>query len=481
MRRSLIRSLPAIGLFVSVHATAFAQNGPTSQPTPSDQAFITRLFDLYAAELNPLPPAPADQSAQAPSGRRSTIPPAPLNSPPWPWAEWPYNGAPVIGGSTPNSSGGNLMKALSGTGFGNFLKDNNVEIYGWVDAGFNLSTSQGKFGNLPAGYDFKSNSGQLNQSVIYVERMEDTTQQDHIDWGFRLIGLYGTDYRYTTMDGVFSNQLTHRNDVYGGDLPNFYYDLYIPWIGEGSTLRVGRYGTLPDVEADLDLQNPFDTHSMYYTYDPFTQMGLVWSTRLSKNWVVQVGVNAGNDAAVWSNSAKPTLTACLQWNSDSSRDNVYLCDNDTNDANYAYNNVNLYVVTWYHKLTDRLWFATEDYYEYENNVPTVSTVAGANPALCSTGRHCWAGAYAFSGYLMYQLADKDYVGLRQEAFDDARGQRTGFKTWYTETTLGWVHWLTPSIEVRPELRYDHSYNALTYDNGTKRDQFAFALDMLVKF
>jgi hypothetical protein len=59
MRRSVIRSLPAIGLFVSVHAAAFAQNAPTLQPTPSDQGFIKRLFDAYAVEFNPPPPAPA--------------------------------------------------------------------------------------------------------------------------------------------------------------------------------------------------------------------------------------------------------------------------------------------------------------------------------------------------------------------------------------------------------------------------------------
>jgi hypothetical protein len=45
MRRSLIRSVLAIGLFVSIHAAAFAQNAPTSQPTPSDQSFIERLIN----------------------------------------------------------------------------------------------------------------------------------------------------------------------------------------------------------------------------------------------------------------------------------------------------------------------------------------------------------------------------------------------------------------------------------------------------
>jgi Putative beta-barrel porin-2, OmpL-like. bbp2 len=500
MRRCLIRSLSAIGLLVSVHAAAFAQDAPlaqkapTSQPTPSDQVFLQRLFDAYAIEFNPPPPALAVQTAAAPSGRRPDIPPAPLAAPPWPWPDWPFGGTPLLGGATPNSSGNNLMKALSGTPTGDFLKDNHIEIWGWIDAGFNLSTSHGANGNAPAGYDFNPNAAQLNQAVIYVERIPDTVQQDHIDWGFRVVNLYGTDYREVTMEGIFSNQLTKNNALYGYTPANFYFDLYIPWIGQGSDIRVGRYTTLGDIEADLDYQNPFDTHSLYYTYDPFTQLGVVWSTRLTRNWMVQIGLNASSDVAPWANDAKPTVTACLQWSSDSSWDTAYLCANGTNNANYGFNNVNLYQFMWYHKISDRLWVATEDYYEYQNNVPTVSTIPGvdpalipalipgANPALCPPPEtECTAGVYAASLYVMYKLTDRDYVGLRNEAFDDVRGQRTGFATWYSENTLGWVHWLSNSIEVRPEIRYDHSYNAAAYGNGTKNSQFVFATDVLIRF
>jgi hypothetical protein len=489
MRRSLIRSLPAIGLLVSVHAAAFAQNAPlaqkapTSQPTPSDGGFIARLFDAYAVEFNPPPPAPAGQTAAAPLGRLpAPFPPAPLAAPPWPWPDWPFGGTPLLGGATPNSSGNNLMKALSGTSTGDFLKDNHIEIWGWVDAGFNLSTSSGTNGNAPAGYYFNANTAQLNQAVVYIERVPDTVQRDHLDWGFRVVNLYGTDYREVTMEGIFSDQLTKHNLVYGYTPANFYFDLYIPWIGQGSNIRVGRYTTLGDIEADLDYQNVFDSHSLYYTYDPFTQFGIVWSTRLTKNWMVQVGLNASSDVAPWASDAKPTVTGCLQWTSDSSWDTAYLCANGTNNANYGFNNVNLYQFMYYHKITDRLWVATEDYYEYQNNVPTVSTIPGANPALCPPPEtQCTAGAYAASFYVMYQLTNRDYVGLRSEAFDDVRGQRTGFASWYSENTLGWVHWLTPSIEIRPEIRYDHSYNAAAYDNGTRNWQFVFATDILIKF
>ena len=201
MRRSLIRSVPAVGLFVSIHAAAFAQNAPTSQPTPNDQV-MQRLVDAYTVEFNPPPPAPAGQTAAAPSGRLPPpFPPAPLSAPPWPWPDWPFGGTPLLGGATPNSSGNNLMKAISDTPAGDFLKENHIEVWGWIDGGFNFSTSRGPNGNAPAGYDFNANAAQLNQAVLYIERLPDTVQTDHIDWGFRIINLYGTDYREVTMEG----------------------------------------------------------------------------------------------------------------------------------------------------------------------------------------------------------------------------------------------------------------------------------------
>jgi hypothetical protein len=34
------------------------------------------------------------------------------------------------------------------------------------------------------------------------------------------------------------------------------------------------------------------------------------------------------------------------------------------------------------------------------------------------------------------------------------------------------------VVFRPELRYEHAYNAPTYDNGTKKSQLMFAADMI---
>jgi len=35
--------------------------------------------------------------------------------------------------------------------------------------------------------------------------------------------------------------------------------------------------------------------------------------------------------------------------------------------------------------------------------------------------------------------------------------------------------------LRPELRFDHSWDARGYDNGTARNQFFFGIDVIYKF
>ncbi len=81
--------------------------------------------------------------------------------------------------------------------------------------------------------------------------MPDTVQTDHFDWGFRVSGLYGLDYRYTTSKGIFSNQLLGENNKYGADPVMVYADLYFPHVADGMNVRIGRYVSLPDIEAQL--------------------------------------------------------------------------------------------------------------------------------------------------------------------------------------------------------------------------------------
>jgi Putative beta-barrel porin-2, OmpL-like. bbp2 len=92
------------------------------------------------------------------------------------------------------------------------------------------------------------------------ERQPDTVQKDHFDWGFRITNLYGIDYRFTTAKGYFSHQLLGKNYEYGDDLVMAYVDLYFPQVAAGMNVRLGRYISLPDIEAQLAPNNYTYSH-----------------------------------------------------------------------------------------------------------------------------------------------------------------------------------------------------------------------------
>jgi hypothetical protein len=304
---------------------------------------------------------------------------------------------------------------------------------------------------------------------------------------------------------------------------------------------VGRYISVPDIEAQLAPNNYTYSHSLLYTVDPYTQEGAMATVRLNKNWTIQGGVSVGNDVAAWYKHAVPDTyinaagnevanpnagqeygrqlsgTACVQWTSDSGNDAIYPCVNGINKGNYGWNNVQQTVATWYHKFNDKWHMSSEAYYMFEKNTPNMSNVDG--PALWNSyfgtsntvggpfgatggrgcgpndGVTCTSKEWAFVNYIVYQPTPRDYFAFRSDILNDKNGQRTGFATKYTEFMLSWNHWVGKAITLRPEIRYEHAgmnaYNNPCPAAGTagcgsvvtpgSRNQTMFAMDAIVHF
>lgn len=433
----------------------------------SGDGFFTRLLDAYKRDWQ------GTQAGRPAPERR--IPPSPLDSPPFPNADWPYGGSPLIG--APDTNTYPLMEAINGN-------SSRTKIYGWIEPGFNFSTS--KHIVYPMSYNIYANRLVLDQAVIYVERLPDTVQTDHFDWGFHLTAFYGVDYRFTTSVGYFSQQLLKFNRQYGFDPVLEYLDLYFPQIAQGMNIRIGRYISVPGIEAQLAPANYSYTHSLLFTTDPFTQTGALATIKLNQRWLVQAGIQASNDTAPWTDDAKPSLTACVSYTTAKVNDNIYLCANGINDGKYGYNNVQHYDGTWYHKFNATTHMATEAWYMYERDVPNVAgpitPKPGANPAFCSPDEiRCFAPEWSIVNYVEKELTKKDYLSLRNDFLDDLKGQRTGFKTRYSEHELMYGHWVGSTVLVRPGLRFERAYDAAAYDSGTRHNQLSFTMDVILKF
>jgi hypothetical protein len=380
-----------------------------------------------------------------------------------------------------------MMKWIYDGPNGQAWKDSRVKVYGWAELSGNASTSTGS--NAPGGYAIRPNRPELEQFVLRVERLPDTVQKDHVDWGFNVSSIYGLDYRYTMMKGIFSDQLLKRNQIYGYDIPTFYGEIYFPQVADGLNVRFGRYLSIPDIESQLAPANYLFTHSLLYIYDPFTQMGVLGTVKLDDQWMVQVGVHAGNDVAIWEKAdAKLTPVVCVRWTSKDNNDSLYPCVNSINDGKYAYDNIQMFVATWSHKFNDQWNMATEAYYTYQRDVPAVGgpipIEPNTNGAVCPPGQvRCFAPAWAVVNYLNFKVSKTDFIALRNEYFDDVAGQRTGTKTRYSNHGIGWGHWFNVWGEntalVRPEIRYEHAYDAPAYDFNTRKDQFILAADLIL--
>jgi hypothetical protein len=482
--------------------------------------FWTRLVNYYKLE-NGQAAGPSDP--KAPASRRENFPPAAQSTPPMPFTEWPYGGTTPLGVTRPNSVDSPLMTALGNTSFGKWMGDNNFQMYGWVDVGGNVSTSKTKpGGNAPAAYLYTPNTVQLDQFVVYLDRFPDTVQKDHIDWGLRLSAIYGENYRYTTSYGLASYQLLNDNKVNGYDFPMLYGELFIPQVGEGLMLRLGRFISLPDIEAQLAPNNYMYTHSMTYTFDNYTNTGLQGTLALNKNWMAQLGLTVGSEATlahVYSREqnpypnvpgtgpgqvgynplypgktfkrdpgAMPSLTGCFRWNSDDGKTDVNGCADAINKGTYGYNNLQWYGLTAYHQITEKWHVSWEAYHIYQRNVPNANNAdvqaiyaAGGSPfsshfmpynapnlAQCSnaTVTTCTAGAYGTTAYFNYQPDPLNNFSIRPEYYWDPQGQRTGAATRYVNFALGWQHWWSPQIEVRPEIAYYHSLNAPAFNGNS---------------
>lgn len=439
-------------------------------PGAAKENFFERLGGFYKADwTGKLPASPAQT-------RRALD--VPLDSPPFPNSEWGYGGSPAIG--VPDGGVYPLMTALG-------KQNSRTKLYGWIAPSFNVSTSDKN--NYPLSYDIFSNRLELNQAVIYLERLPNTVQKTHFDFGYHLTAFYGIDYRFTTAKGYFSQQLLLKNLQYGFDPVLEYVDLYFP-VKEGLNIRIGRFLSVPGIEAQLAPNNYNMTHSLLYTIDPFTDTGAIATLKLSKQWLVQLGVSASHDVAPWTVDRRASLIACLDYSTASNKDNFYACANGINDGKYAYNNLQHFDGTWYHKFNAKWHMATEAWYMYEREVPNVAgnvdnpipTETGANGAYCAAGLlRCTAPEYAFVNYVNREINSKIFVGFRSDFLDDKKGQRTGIPGKYTENTLYATKYFGSTVMIRPELRFDHSWDRLGYNNGTARNQFFFGADLIYKF
>ena len=117
----------------SAGAPPAPNTAPDNPTTPAANAAVTggffnRLIQAYRDDWHPAP-----DNSQPPGFRGY---PTPATNPPFPFTVWPMGGTVAIG--YPNATSYPLTTALQTGPHGDWWKKVNVQIYGWVDVGFNI-------------------------------------------------------------------------------------------------------------------------------------------------------------------------------------------------------------------------------------------------------------------------------------------------------------------------------------------------------
>jgi hypothetical protein len=452
--------------------------------------FLCRFWDANVAEFTGCDGGQTEDST--PPARRAL--PGPFPSPPFPSGE--YQGYPLIGVPA-SQTVYPLMKALYDGPCGERMKQSRITIDGWVNTSANWSNASNS--NAPTAYWLVPNSLQLDQLVLRAQRVADTVQIDHADWGFRSVLLYGQDYRYMVSGGwpPASDELLLRNEQYGLDLTEQYVEVYLPVVAQGMMVRVGRWIACPDIETQYAPDNYMATHSLLFTFDTYTQTGVMLSFMLDEQWTLQGAITAGTDMAPWYEGATPTGMIGVRWVSEDNNDSIYTVLNNINDAEFrhfdlaegpaGHDNFNYLVSTWQHKFNDDVHTKTETYCMWQRDAEL-----GGTPSLGPARRFGGGGgdgqllpgmsyAYGVLNYTMFATSKKSFLTVRNEWWKDERGMRAGYPGNYTSHAIGITHNVNAVLQVRPEIGLYRNWNQPAFDLGTKKNLWLCGFDVTYHF
>jgi Putative beta-barrel porin-2, OmpL-like. bbp2 len=345
-----------------------------------------------------------------------------------------------------------VMKALQGTWPGWVLDGNRLQISGWTDVSYTASSD--RISNLPLGFNHQANEFALQQNWLRIERTVVTSGSAEPTWGFRSDTILpGIDYRFTLARGVFDRQLTANGgqpNLYGIDPIQFYAEAYFPTVGAGLDVKVGRVFCQYGVEANDAPSNVFLSHAYTFIYDPFTHTGVMGTLKLTNTWSVQAGLMLGSDIFI-DPADELTGMGSIKWAPPGGSDNVLfsvILGSGRFNQRRNFHNPEVFDLVYTHRINARLNYTLEGLYGFTTNVR-------------DTGFANWFGVIH---YLSCDFSPRLTGTTRLEFFDDAQGQRTGFKGLYTAVTAGLNFRVRKDIMLRPELRYDYNGESRPFDN-----------------
>ncbi len=369
-----------------------------------------------------------------------------------------------------------------------------VHVYGWVDLGFaaNFDSPRDRI-NFGANLDWRSNDYRLNQVYLVCEKPLEHEKKSNI--GYRVDFLVGHDAPFFVANGLFSSftgfdatsgvgvdgpASFRRVNRIGIDMPQFYVEVHIPDVLGGIDIRAGKFYTLMGREVYPAADTDFYSRTYENIYGtPFTHTGILTTIHAAPTLDIVAGVVRGWDVFE-DNNGSPSFHGSFIWNSPDKRYNwttAWITGPEQPNNNRDYRTlVSSYLTA---KLgNDSRWLlSTGGHYGVEAK-------AAIDPA---TGRRRDADWYAYSAHLFYTVHPRLRLGMRAEWFRDDEGTRTGqlkrpgFAASFYDLTLGLGYTPYPSVQIRPEVRWDWTPEARPFNDQADKSQLTAAVDVIWRF
>ena len=435
---------------------ASGQSGPILPPSAPPSAAAESVGDAQESEqpedtVKPTPvltvPAPIlPQGFSPPLAAAQPTPASPAVSPP---ERWP------------------LMRAIQGTWLGAGLEDQRTQVSGWAQGNFTASSDRAS--NLPYGWNYKANQFLLEQNWLRIDRAVVTSKTEEPTFGFRMDWILpGSDYFFTLPRGLFNGQLTADNgrpNLYGIDPVQFYVEADFPTIGRGLDVKFGRFFSQFGVEQVSAPDNALISRSYTFIYTPFTQTGILTTTKLTESVTVQAGLVLGSDVFI-DPVDNPTFIGSFKWVNADQRNSLLvnvIAGEGRFNRGRNFHNPETFDVIATHKFDANAIYTFEALYGFTTNVPDIGTAD-------------WLGIVQ---YLTWNITSRISAAARLEIFDDFQGQRTGFKGAYTAPSGVFAFRPVRWLQLRQELRYD--YNTETAPFEGKHGLLTATSDFLVRW
>jgi hypothetical protein len=370
-------------------------------------------------------------------------------------------------GPTPVSQVGLLRGLL---GLNNFLDERNLRLFGWLEGGYNGTSTGPGLLSVQTRQNRYSDEYLLNQVGFTFQK---TLNQDEFNTGFLVRYFAGADAALGAPKGGID--APPSNPRFGQDFRDLYVSAHLPILTErGMDVQIGRMNTIIGYNGFLSPYRPFysSDYQFFYSQDgAFT--GVLTNLHVTDQLEVWNGVTLGANTFFTKRSGNSYcyIGQVNYWLTAEKRTRLTGSVYAGPDAIFAAPGMNGNFVTMIELRVQQNWSRyftqiVQSNMGWDTNTPV--------------GTGAWYGLYTIG---IFHL-NPDWDGLvRAEWFDDVGGTRTGFDTNYEAITLGLNWHPKPWIEFRPEIRGDFADVAAFGGGGnaTTRSLLTGGVSTLIKF